>query len=472
MSQDGLSSSSTDLPNTGCRRVRLPVLRAEGGDHAAIDCFLRSVFHGPPLAEFQASLDDPFYEPRDRLLLRLRRQIVAHVQIAHRTMLFGPARIPAATLAWLGVASEQRGRGFGAHLLREAERQMRADGALLAMIRTSIPGFFSRRGWVICGQSSCRRANAFAVLARLRDHGLIPRRRHGFHIRPWLQWEEAALARIYAASTAYGPLERTDAYWQWLLRRHGHDRLYVALEGPELLELREVSTHVVGYAVTRGDHIVELMTAPDRSRVAAELLARCCGDAVENDQHCVALHGPPSCLLFKIFDEANASASPQTSDHGEGTVPIFVSAKMGLSPLAMGQPPLAQKSKQAHGEVCMMRLLDPPELLRRLSGLFDRRAAKARLPRPSDLGLMVEGQKYQLDFREDGVRVDTQHAGRTYLRLNPADFTRLLLGQLDWDAALADGRLECSTTPARLSGRALFPPLPFWRPPWDDLPAQ
>ena len=144
MSQDGVSSPSTDstLPNTLRRRVRLPVFRATGGDHAAINCFLQSVFHGPPPAEFQASLDDPFYEPRDRLLLRQRRQIVAHVQIAHRTMLFGPARIPVASLGWLGVASEHRGRGLGTHLLREAERQMRMDGALLGMLRTSIPRFF------------------------------------------------------------------------------------------------------------------------------------------------------------------------------------------------------------------------------------------------------------------------------------------------------------------------------------------
>ena len=55
--------------------------------------------------------------------------------------------------------------------------------------------------------------------------------------------------------------------------------------------------------------------------------------------------------------------------------------------------------------------------------------------------------------------------------MNVADFTRLLLGQLDWEAALAEGRLECSTALAREAGRALFRSLPLWRPPWDDLPA-
>ena len=60
--------------------------------------------------------------------------------------------------------------------------------------------------------------------------------------------------------------------------------------------------------------------------------------------------------------------------------------------------------------------------------------------------------------------------GRSYLRLNVADFTRLVLGQLDWDAALAEDRVQPSTALARDVGLALFPALPLWRPPLDDLP--
>jgi hypothetical protein len=52
-----------------------------------------------------------------------------------------------------------------------------------------------------------------------------------------------------------------------------------------------------------------------------------------------------------------------------------------------------------------------------------------------------------------------------------ADFTRLVLGQLDWQLAVADGRLECSTALAREAAQALFPRLPLWRPPWDEMPA-
>ena len=119
----------------------------------------------------------------------------------------------------------------------------------------------------------------------------------------------------------------------------------------------------------------------------------------------------------------------------------------------------------------MMRLLGPLKLLRRLCGEFDRRAAEAGLPRPLELALLVEGRKYQIELGREGAAATAQRMGRSYLRLNVADFTRLVLGQLDWEAALSVARLECSTAPAAEAGQALFPPLPLWRPPWDDLPA-
>jgi hypothetical protein len=233
-------------------------------------------------------------------------------------------------------------------------------------------------------------------------------------------------------------LERTEAYWHWLLDRHAHEQIYVALEGPELLELGEKSTHVVGYAVTRGEQIIELMAAPDRPRAAAELLARCCGDAIEHDRHYVLLHAPPSCPLFEVFDEAGGCGPPNPAEHCQ---------------------------------VHMMRLLDPPKLLRQLGGEFERRAAEAHLPGRLDLGLLVDGQKYQLERGGQRVSVTSHRVGRSYLRLNVADFTRLVFGHLDWETAIADGRLECSTALAREAGQVLFPSLPLWRPPWDDLPA-
>ena len=399
-------------------------------------------FQGPSRAEFNASLEDPFYEPFDRLLLRHKRRIVAHVHLTHRTMHFGAMPIPAA--AWVaGRRAGTPGQGLGTHLLRAAESRMAIGGALVGMLRTSIPRFFRRTGWALCGQASYRRADARALLARLLDRGLIPRPRRRLHIRPWLQWEQAALARIYTrtckngavgrdaadghvpAHARHGPLERTDAYWQWLLNRHAYDQVYVALEGPEQLELGEISTRIVGYAVTRGEQIVELMTAPDRPRAAAELLARCCGDAIEHDRHCVLLHAPPGCPLFEIFDEAG-----------------------GCGPLACAGPRRGVHDAAVGPAGAIAAAVRPVRSPRRGG------------PPAAPVGLGPVGRRPEVPtgaWGREGVAVTSQRVGRSYLRLNVADFTRLVLGQLDWDAAIADGRLECSTALARRGRPGVVP---------------
>ena len=69
---------------------------------------------------------------------------------------------------------------------------------------------------------------------------------------------------------------------------------------------------------------------------------------------------------------------------------------------------------------------------------------------------------------DDSGRALADTLGRSYLRLNVADFTRMLLGQLDWERALEEGRVVPSTALAGDAGRVLFPPLPFWRPVLDE----
>ncbi len=398
------------------------------------------MFQGPSREEFKASLEDPFYEPSDRMLIRHGNRITGHVHIADRTMQFGPLQLPVAILGWLTTSPECRNKGHGTHLLRAAEKQMARSGALVGWLRTSIPHFFRPTGWALCGRHSYSRADARAILARLIDRGLRRRSRPRFQIRPWRQWELAALVRIYNQNlpNSYGALERTDSYWKWLMRRQAYDQFYVALDGPELLELGEISTRIVGYAVTCGEAVVELATSPDRRKAAAELLGRCCGDAIEHNRHGVLMHAPPTRSIHKLF----CSAGGQRYHRAWGD-----------------------------GEVFMARLLDPLKLLRRLGGEFCRRVEAAGLALPVELGLAVERKKYHLEVAASGVKVLSRRLGRSYLRLNVADFTRLVLGQLDWDAAIAEGRVEASTAVAREVGPVLFPPLPLWRPPLDDLQA-
>jgi len=425
----------------GIRRSQWAVVPGTSGDHPAVYYFLQELFQRPSRAEFKASLDDPFYEPHDRLLVKRGNRIVGHALLKHREMHFGPVDLPVGWLGWLGTSQECRRLGLGTRLLDAAEEHLRQSGALVGLLKTGSPHFFRRSGWAVCGRHSYSRADARAVLSELLDRGLRRGRRSRLQIRPLRRWELSALRRIYNQNHrgAYGPLVRTDAYWQWLVRRQAYDHVYVVLDGHEPLEIEETHTRIVGYAVTRGEEIVELGTAPDfRKRGQAELLARCCDDAIEQSRYGVLLRAPQGYPLYDVFCAAGAHHRHEVYDRGQ---------------------------------LYMARLLDPPALLRRLGDELHRRADEARLPRPLDLGLWFDGTKLQLELRPDAMHVVPGRLGRSYLRMNVADLTRLVLGQLDWDTALGQGRVTASTALAQTAARALFPPLPLWYPPFDELTA-
>jgi predicted N-acetyltransferase YhbS len=434
----------TSLPDTAVptrdprRRVRSAILQATGADHPAISCFLADIFAAAGRAEFRAALEDPGYRPDDRLMLRRGGRIIAHVHLTRRTLQFGSLALPTAGLGWLATAPHCRNQGLGTHLLRAAQQHMAAQGVLVGLLRTRVPLFFRSTGWALCRGPSCSMAGTRAIMARLLDRGLRVGAPRHLHIRPWRRWEHMALARIYRKNLtdSYGPLERSHAYWQWLLRRQAYDQLYVALEGSKDWEVDQSDAAIVGYAAIKGHRILELFASPGRDRVAAELLARACGDAIEHDRHNLALHAPANCRLFSIFQEAGSAVMEAPADERE---------------------------------VCMAYLPDPVRLMEQLGPELQRRAEAAALERPLELGFLVDGAKYQLELHRQGISAAADRLGRSYLRLNVADFTRLLLGQFDYDEALADGRMDASTTLARDVGRILFPRLPWWRPPLDDL---
>jgi hypothetical protein len=247
--------------------------------------------------------------------------------------------------------------------------------------------------------------------------------------------------RIYRQNLggAYGPFERTEAYWKWLVHRNGYDQICVALDGPDMLELEETHAPIVGYLVTRGEQIVELLTAPGHRTAGSQLLARACRDAIEHGRHTVRLDAPPNSRADKLFRVAGGKHAARETDRGL---------------------------------LLMAKLLRPKRLLRAVGEEFHRRAEEAGLSRPVELGLLVEGRKYRLVLTQGGVEAVGGNIGRSYLRLNVADFTRLVLGHLDWEEALSDGRLRPSTNLALRAGRVLFPKLPLWFPPLDNLPAK
>ncbi len=435
---------------------RMPRVRVAGaGDHPSTHQLLVSVFQEPSAAEFYAQQEDPLYEPSDRLVVKSGHQIISHLRLTQREMLFGELVLPVAGMWDVATLPEFRGRGYATELLEAADRKMQQDGAIMGLLRTKIPKFYARRGWTVCGRhcfstsaprdilsylSAAEMDQARHLDARLANLIQLDGARPQMNIRLWRHVERGALMRLYRGNTqgSYGALVRNDAYWRWLISRRGYDRIYVAIEGPNKLELDDAMVPIVGYAAMKEGRIAELMTVPDHPRAASQLLARACGDAIERDYHTVRLDAPPGHPLHQTIE------------------------------LAGGR---FRYEEVAGGEVFMVKLFDPLALLKMLLPQIHQRAKAAELARPCELGIRYDGEKLRLVVSRRGVKLAAGKLGRSYLKCNRGILTQLLLGHLKAKAAAECGRLEASTQVAAETASVLFPPLPFWRPPLDDLPA-
>lgn len=429
-------ASARRASRRGDEQLTWPVVPGQTGDHAAIHQLLVAVFQGPSRDAFAASLDDPFYEPPDRLLIKRLGRVIAHAQITHRVMGLGELRLPVAGLQWLATLPEFRRQGCATRLLEGADRALRASGAVLGLLRTRHPYFFGARGWSLCGRHCQARAGTRRLLAQLSAQGLLTGDQP-LSIRPWRQVELPGLMRLYDRSVAHaaGPLQRTEAYWRWLISRKNFDQVYVAIEGPDLMELELAGQAMVGYAVTREDRILELVADPAHPTAARSLLGRACSEAIEQDSNSITLDAPPEDPLWPLFQSAGGEC---------------------------------RLHEQWQGEVFMVRVLDVLGFMRALAPELAQRAERAGLTRPCELGLEVDGQKHSITFSRRSARVSRQKLGRSYLRLNRAELARLALGHFSAEEALATGRVQASTRLAQEVAQALFPRLPYWRPPLDD----
>ena len=421
------------------------VTAASASDHAAIHHFLVDVFQQPSAAEFQAQLEEPSYEPTDRLLIKRPGQIIAHVRTVHRQMRFGAVVLPYGYLADLAVLAPYRGRGYGSALLAEAERRIERSGAVFGLVRAVRPEFYERRAWVRCGCDRCSIGAPRDILAHLSEsesprRWRLEREPPPLHIRFWRRYELAALVRLYDENTrgAYGPSVRSEAFWRWLVGRRACDRIYVAIEGSPHVELGDSLSSIVGYAFMKDGRIVELMTASARSDAAFRLLARACGDAIENDLHEIRLDAPPDHPLHpKIAAVAGARCCARAED----------------------------------GNPFLVKVFDLARLVERLGRILRARAAAAQLPMPCELGLVLDGERFVLEITAGASRLVPGKLRRSHLRSTRADFVRLLLGDVDVQEAADCGRIAPSTQLALHTARTLLPRLPLWYPPLDDLPA-
>lgn len=424
----------------------LAVVPARPGDYVATLQFLTSVFLGPSPGEFRATVEDPTHEPGDRLLLKRGHDVRGHVLVTHRSIRLGRSVVSTGGLLELAIAPNLRGQGFGALLLRRAERHMIDEGHALGLLATTNPGFFARFGWTACGRRNQYSANVCKILSVLAAKGLYPKLRKPLDIRPLRRMELSEVAEVYRVNVMdrHGPLERSEAYWQWLLNRAAYDEFLVAIDRRNARRTSDQDATIVGYAVLKGDRIVELFTLPDHNKAGIQLLSRACGEAIERGVDTLRIELAPRHRLRRVLKAADAV------------------------------PP----SRCRQDEVLMAKVLSPERMLRWLAGQLMNHAATEPLPLPLDFGLAVENHKYHISIDSENsknghapcaVDVATGSIGRSYLRIEPTRLTDLLLGQVNWNSP---GTIEFSTKLAEQAATVLFPKRTLWRPTFDDLQAE
>ena len=446
ISTNGDAKHSERLQRTNALQD-VDVQPARAGDHVLIYQLLQHIFHAPSMAEFQASQDAPLYEPSDRLVARLNGRLFGHVHVVNRTMNFDSVRVPVADVRHLGVLPELRGRGLGSELLQAAEEKIVEEGGQIALLRTSEPQFFARRGWVVCGRHSSTTATTRDVLAELADippveKSPLAKEKHPPVVRLWRQVEQDNIARLYNSSSQFlrGSFVRSHEYWRWLVSRHAFERFYVAVDENDPQHSDGIgSANIVGYAVASGARILELQVHPEYPSAGRQLLTRACSDAIERGENTLRFDAPADDPLHELLQQAGGRFS---------------------------------QNEYEQGEVLMAKLFDPWKFLDQLRGDIYTRAKTSGLTLPLEFGLCVDGEKRQLVITRRSAKLLSGKTGRSYLTCNHTMFCRLLLGELKIKEAEQSGLIAASTRVAVETARTLFPAQPLWFSPLDHEPAE
>jgi predicted acetyltransferase len=452
------------LPDPVYRDARAPLYdfaprltRAGTSDHAAIHRLLRDVFQGPSVAEFQAQLDEPFYSPGDRLVVKCGNSLVAHIRLTRRTLEFGPQQIRAAGFMDLATAVEYQGNGFASAMLAAAERVAQREGAIVGVTRTRVPSLFARQGWAICGRHIHSTSGPRQILAQLGrgapehdgefDCFRAEPRRCELHVRPLRRIELPQVVELYerCRSGRFGWTVRSEVYWNWLMYRAAYTAAFVATSGPDRFDALHPAPPIAGYAFVKQNRIVELLNDPAIPAARQQLLARICSDAIERNAAEIRLDAPADEPLHSLLQAAGG--------------------KLHLE-------------EESGGEVFMAKLLAPREFLESLAPLLLERSQRGRLASPQ-LALQCSTVKTEHNGHGHAIRIlagarkmkfDAQPC-RTRLLLSESDLTPLFLGHWNLREAADCGRIHASSNRALATAAQLFPQLPWWRPPLDDLMA-
>lgn len=395
------------------------VTRGDAGDHPGVQRFLQSVISGLTQEAFAASLEEPLYEPSDRIVARLGPRVVGHALVSRRDAYINSALVPVARLSQITILPELRGQGLGAKLLHAAETRIQEDQVPLALLATARPAFFEREhGWLPVAnirRTQLTSRNLVGILEA--SAGALSGR---WRVRPWRQMEYGALEDVYRNSTQgiFAGYERTEAFWRWVVGSCSPARLLVAHDRNQ-----SGDCELAGYVILRGESILEVTARNDRPDVLHALLHRACDEAIERSLHR---------LEFEAAEEhpAHRMLGYQPDNENGNGISITLLAKM----------------------------FDQRGLLEALAPALDARAKAAEIDRPCELGFrMMNEAPCRLLFQPRSVKLANNGVGRSYLRCSPEAMLRTVLGRPKQGESL---RFRPSTDRAKAIAAAIFPALP------------
>ena len=422
------------------------VVAGNVGDHPIVLKLLMQIYQCSLAEDFQSRLDEPSYEPCDRLLLTRADQLVGQVQVSKQIGWFQQQRCPLAKLLDFVSLPEFRPIGYEQALLETAEATALQDGAILGLVRTDRPEWFEQQGWSCCRGQGHTRANTRAILSHFDAQRANARRKHtSIEVRSWRHFELDSLRSVYhqLSTNMWGTLQRSEASWQWLVGRKAQDQILIAVQKPRgrpgsqpLGSHAGDDSQVVGYAVVRDSCIVEMMTLPGHSSTRPMLVARACRDAIDRGHHFVSLHTPATDPLHELLVTADGSW-------------------------------LADNA--ATSGVWMFKLLDPERWIERLYPILHQRAREAGIGGAQEFYLSLGQAGYRLTLTRRSSRLEPVSVQQPDIRCDWLTFQDLLASNLTFPKAIADDRLQVKDPSLWRTLAALFPPKLFWQSPFELL---
>lgn len=401
---------------------------ADVSQHCAIYDLLHTTYPAYSLEEFAAWLEEPAYDPADRVLLFLGSELAGHAHVVMRYANFAGVRLPVALIREFALRCEFDCEELQSGLLSRAALAASERGAVVALLAGRE---FSPRPsdqWHPLPSQGYSAADPQEVLSRLGDFARYGSRAdRGVRVGLFRRMDLDGLMAIYAADSIrkWGTIVRNEPYWQWLLARETHDASLVVTAGRARLRMHNGRPSLAGYAIAKRNHIFEVV--PAEGDGGKRLLSRLCRDAVERGDHTLTLHTPADDPLHQTMFAAEGDWCDKARD---GIRPVWC------------------------------KLLDRARWIEALFPVWRQRAREHRVTPPCTLSIELPDRRceFLLSRRSAHWCDDASYRVAADIACDCATLGAILVGHESWQTARDAGRLGLAKRQAATVLSALFSP--------------